>query len=319
MRAPGHSPSHPHARTPCVRDRPTALRCSPPKGKYWCPEQCAYIELAEGQEPPPPKRAKNQDPNKPKRAMSSFLYFAQLHRQRLKQRNPTITFRESQLELSKLWKEADEAARRPFEEMAERERERYRAQMARYVPPPPGFVFPKAAVQRKKTPRDPMKPKRAMSSYLLFCDDVREELRKQNPKAKMAVIQKLAAEQWKTLSDAQKEPYLAKQRELREVWAEQKEQYDDHVKKNPPPHQEATLSAEAIAETFQHHQHLMTSQYQLHTQLETAKSMGLNIAAIFEGVPQPPSDSAVQYNTAQQYLLQMQGQLQAAIDEAKGE
>lgn len=51
-------------------------------------------------------------------------------------------------------------------------------------------------------------PKRGKTSYLLFCQAVRDDVVKANPEASFGAIGKLLGAKWKTLSDADKEPFV---------------------------------------------------------------------------------------------------------------
>jgi hypothetical protein len=51
------------------------------------------------------KKKKEKDPNKPKRGMSSFMYFAQAKRPEVKQKHPDLKVPEVGKKLSEMWKE----------------------------------------------------------------------------------------------------------------------------------------------------------------------------------------------------------------------
>ena len=57
-----------------------------------------------------------------------------------------------------------------------------------------------------KAKRDPNKPKRPLSSYTLFCNDVREEMLKENPtlSKNFSEMNKTLGQKWKELEDKQK-------------------------------------------------------------------------------------------------------------------
>jgi len=63
-----------------------------------------------------------------------------------------------------------------------------------------------AAAEKKK--RDPNVPKKPASTYLLFQNDVRDEIRKQNPDQPNTVILHKISEAWANLTDEQKKPYV---------------------------------------------------------------------------------------------------------------
>ena len=56
---------------------------------------------------------------------------------------------------------------------------------------------------------DPNKPKKAPTSYILFCNEQREAVKKANPDKKMPEILRLLGQQWGALTDKKKEKYIA--------------------------------------------------------------------------------------------------------------
>jgi len=72
-------------------------------------------------------------------------------------------------------------------------------------PPVPTTSFALFATQSKdKTLELPKKP---MTSFFLFRQDIDQELKRQNPNASIGELGKMAGEQWKQVNDAQKEKY----------------------------------------------------------------------------------------------------------------
>ena len=64
-----------------------------------------------------------------------------------------------------------------------------------------------ASKKRKRPvkPKDPNAPKRPASSYILFQNEVRKELKERHPDLTNADLLALISEQWKSMSDEQKE------------------------------------------------------------------------------------------------------------------
>jgi hypothetical protein len=75
----------------------------------------------------------------------------------------------------------------------------------------------KPAKGRKgKAGKDPNKPKRAPSAFFVFMDEFRKEFKEKNPKNKsVAAVGKAAGDRWKSLTDADKAPYVAKANKLK--------------------------------------------------------------------------------------------------------
>tara|TARA_Y100000389_G_C17469730_1_gene529209 strand:- start:3882 stop:4283 length:402 start_codon:yes stop_codon:yes gene_type:complete len=71
-----------------------------------------------------------------------------------------------------------------------------------------------------KAMRDPLKPKRPMSSYMLFCNDKREKVMEKNPALKLGDISKELGKLWGKLSANDRKPYIVKSEEEKELYDE---------------------------------------------------------------------------------------------------
>ncbi|OMP82707.1 Non-histone chromosomal protein 6, partial [Diplodia seriata] len=67
---------------------------------------------------------------------------------------------------------------------------------------------------------DPNAPKRGLSAYMFFANDMRDKVREENPGIKFGEVGKILGEKWKALSDKQRAPYEAKA-------ANDKKRYED--------------------------------------------------------------------------------------------
>ncbi|XVE56289.1 hypothetical protein DITRI_Ditri03aG0226700 [Diplodiscus trichospermus] len=62
-----------------------------------------------------------------------------------------------------------------------------------------------------KAAKDPNKPKRPASAFFVFMEEFREQYKKDHPKNKsVAAVGKAGGDKWKSLSQAEKQPYVAK-------------------------------------------------------------------------------------------------------------
>ncbi|KFB34921.1 AGAP000005-PA-like protein [Anopheles sinensis] len=98
-----------------------------------------YEEILRGNVPPPmapPVKRKKQkrakDPNEPKGPLSAFVWFCRDERKVVKALNPQLTFGGISKELGRQWSQLDFAARQKYQKLAERDRERYEAEMTEY-------------------------------------------------------------------------------------------------------------------------------------------------------------------------------------------
>ncbi|KIO47745.1 hypothetical protein SQ11_15645, partial [Nitrosospira sp. NpAV] len=69
----------------------------------------------------------------------------------------------------------------------------------------------KAGKKSGKAAKDPNKPKRPASAFFVFMEEFREQYKKDHPKNKsVAAVGKAGGDKWKSLSEAEKAPYVAK-------------------------------------------------------------------------------------------------------------
>uniref|UniRef100_A0ACD5ZHG7 Uncharacterized protein n=1 Tax=Avena sativa TaxID=4498 RepID=A0ACD5ZHG7_AVESA len=79
-----------------------------------------------------------------------------------------------------------------------------------------GAEKPAPKGRKSKPTKDPNKPKRAPSAFFVFMDEFRKEFKEKNPKNKsVAAVGKAAGERWKSLSESDKAPYVAKANKLK--------------------------------------------------------------------------------------------------------
>ena len=62
-------------------------------------------------------------------------------------------------------------------------------------------------VKPNKKKKDPNAPKRPRSAYIIYCNDMREEVKKANPNAKHADFMQLVGQMWSNLSPNRKQEY----------------------------------------------------------------------------------------------------------------
>ena len=69
----------------------------------------------------------------------------------------------------------------------------------------------KSSGASKKAAKDPNKPKRPASAFFVFMEDFRVKYKKDHPNNKsVAAVGKAGGDKWKSLSEAEKAPYVAK-------------------------------------------------------------------------------------------------------------
>jgi|UniRef100_K3WX01 hypothetical protein len=157
---------------------------------------------AKGADAPLRKQRKKKDKNAPKRALSAFMFFSNDIRDTVKREMPELEFLQISSEIGRRWKEISEEDRRPYDELAAADKKRYLEEKEDYVPDP---SFESSKSSRKK--KDPNAPKRALSAYFFFCNEIRDSVRSQNPNMKITEIATLLAAKWRELPEKKRVKY----------------------------------------------------------------------------------------------------------------
>merc|ERR1712071_738096 len=166
-------------------------------------------------------KGKKKDPNKPKRNMSAFFLYSNANRQRVRDQNKGIQFGQVAKILSVEFKALGEKDKQKWEKKAAKDKARYISEMKNYVPPSDSDSDsdePKRGKKKAKKVKDPNRPKRNQSSFFIYSNEVRADVKKENPEAKFGDIAKIISVQYKALSDKDK-------KRLEKLAAKDKERY----------------------------------------------------------------------------------------------
>ncbi|XP_020530532.1 HMG1/2-like protein isoform X2 [Amborella trichopoda] len=78
----------------------------------------------------------------------------------------------------------------------------------------------------KKMGKDPNKPKRPPTAYFVFLEEFREKYKRDNPNNKLASqVAKACGVKWKSMSDQDKAPYVAKAAQKKALYDSSLEEY----------------------------------------------------------------------------------------------
>ena len=83
---------------------------------------------------------KVKDPNAPKRAKTSYIFFCIKKREEIMKKFPDLTAKEIIKELGNAWRDLSDEKKSTYIKMSEKDKERYEREMKNYVPPDLGFV-----------------------------------------------------------------------------------------------------------------------------------------------------------------------------------
>jgi hypothetical protein len=195
-----------------------------------------YEDLMNMKEMPKIKKAKKvKDPNAPKKALSTWIFFTNDTRPKLKEENPDKSMTELTTMMSLMWKDISEEDKAPFNKMAEEDKERYKKDMEGYNSQTessdsendPDKVVKKVkeakdpnAPKKVKEAKDPNAPKKNLNSYMLFS----KEIRSKHPNVKHTAT--VLKTMWKDLDD--KGPYTEMALKDKERYLKEKKEYDDN-------------------------------------------------------------------------------------------
>lgn len=150
-------------------------------------------------------------PKKP--STSYFLYMADV-REKAKAENPEASTTQLSIMLGQRWRELPAEEKKVYEQRAAKDKERYKKEDAIWRRDHPEEVAQveaekagKRKDKKKRGQREEGAPKRALTAYIFFTNKHREETKKANPEASITDLSKLMGAKWKSLTDAEKEPY----------------------------------------------------------------------------------------------------------------
>lgn len=157
-----------------------------------------------------------------------FFLYSNANRARIKEENPGIKFGQVAQVLSAEFKQISASERAKWDAKALEDKERYAAEMEHYVPPDD---LEDDGPKKKKKKKDPNAPKRNMSAFFLYSNDIRSTVKEENPEAKFGDIAKIISRQYKALSEKELAVYQKKavedkeryQRAMREYRGEESE------------------------------------------------------------------------------------------------
>lgn len=143
-----------------------------------------------------------KDNSKPRGKTSPYGFFVKMcyeeHKKKYPNENVQVT--EISKKCSEKWKTMTEAEKRRFYELAQKDAERYQAEVAAYG-------GEEVLRKRKRAKKDPNAPKRALSAFFFFSHEKRPSVQQGHPEWKVGQVAQELGRQWKDLTEAQKKVY----------------------------------------------------------------------------------------------------------------
>jgi hypothetical protein len=155
----------------------------------------------------------NESVSRPKKVKSDYICFCMCKRPELKEKHPEMTNKAITTELGKLWQliKNDPSELQIFKEMVNKDKERFQNEMSQQP----------ITEKKTKKAKNADGVQKNLSGYIIFCKDVRETVKTENPELNNKQIMTEMGNRWKNADEATKKKYeqLAsadKERYLRE-------------------------------------------------------------------------------------------------------
>jgi len=176
------------------------------------------------------KRLLKKAPDAPKRFKSAYICYVIEKMDEVKKTLPDdVKVTEAMKTLAVMWKELPPETKMEYQKRAEDDKSRYFAEMRDYTGP--------MHVPNKRQKKPAGAPKRAMSAFLSFSQQMRPQVRAKHPDLKNTDISGVLAQLWREGTEEEKAPHI--NRELRE----REKYHEDMVKWKEEVSQQAELDA----------------------------------------------------------------------------
>jgi hypothetical protein len=156
-------------------------------------------------------------------------------RSKIKAKNEELKATEVTKELGTLWKSMSDKKKKPYQQQADEDKERYTEEMKHYTPSEDSD-----SGSKKKKRVTKAGPKRASSAYIYFCKDYRSKIKEENPELTPSEIMKEMGRVWREeMTDKKKKKYIKLNEEDKERYLEEKSNWVDsdseETKDSAPP------------------------------------------------------------------------------------
>ncbi|XP_076927394.1 high mobility group B protein 3-like [Bidens hawaiensis] len=99
------------------------------------------------------------------------------------------------------------------------------------------------SVKKREAPakkaKDPNKPKRPASAFFVFMEDFRKQYKEKHPNNKsVSVVGKAGGEKWKSMSEAEKAPFVAKAEKRKSEYDKTLQAYNKKLAEGKPDEEE---------------------------------------------------------------------------------
>lgn len=172
-------------------------------------------------EPKKRRRLQKKAPGAPKRGKSPYILFSMEKRNEIKaMMPPNSKVTDVMRAIADAWAKMTDEEKLPWKTAAEQDKQRYEEEMASYDGP--------LRVPNKRAKKHPDAPKRASSAFLFYSQVMRPRIKAEHPEMKNTEISKQLGEAWSKATDAQKAPFVQKEKEDRDRYKREMEEWNNN-------------------------------------------------------------------------------------------
>jgi len=161
-----------------------------------------------------------KDHNAPKRPLTGYMRYIQTIRAEVEEETGLNGIQVTP-HLSARWNALSDAEKDKFSKAFHKEMVKHKKVMAKYKKTDAYKAFQQKKKARKigKKPKDKNAPKRPSTAFFIFANEVRGEIREENPDASIGEIGKILGQQWNALAEDRKEAYKAQNEKAKVKYA----------------------------------------------------------------------------------------------------
>ncbi|TMW59463.1 hypothetical protein Poli38472_004532 [Pythium oligandrum] len=165
------------------------------------------------------KRLQKKAPGAPKRGKSPYILFSMDKREAIKATlGADAKVTDIMRAIANAWAKMSDDDKQPWKLAAEQDKQRYEEEMASYDGP--------LRVPNKRAKKHPEAPKRASSAFLFYSQVMRPRIKADHPDMKNTEISKQLGEAWGKATEAQKAPFIEKEKEDRDRYKREMEEWN---------------------------------------------------------------------------------------------
>lgn len=156
------------------------------------------------------KKKKKKDPLAPKRPLTAYMHYNKDAREELRKKHPEMKVTELAGLVGAQWRALTAAQKVPYEKKAAADKEHY------------SKLFEKYRAEKEKHAA----PKRPRTAYLLFSMEERERILAKTPGTPVTDVAKEVGKKWKSLTPAQKKPFMEQAAVDKERYVKEKAEWE---------------------------------------------------------------------------------------------